>query len=35
MSVPEKFLNNEKNFLQETVDKLIDNNRKTTAKISF
>lgn len=31
MSVPEKFLNSEKNFLQETIDKLIDNNRKVTA----
>ena len=30
MSVPEKFLNNEKNYLQETVDKLIDSERKTT-----
>lgn len=27
MSVPEYFLNNEKNILQETVDKLINNEK--------
>lgn len=30
MSVPEKFLHSEKSFLQETIDKLIDNNQKIT-----
>lgn len=30
MSVPEKFLNNEKNFLQENVDNLIDNEKRIT-----
>ena len=29
MSVPEAFLNNEKNLLQETVDKLINNEKST------
>lgn len=35
MSVPEKFLNSEKNFLQETVDRLIDNNKKLTSTNSM
>lgn len=30
MAVPEKFLNNEKNFLQENIDNLIDNEAKIT-----
>lgn len=30
MSVPEKFLNNEKNFLQQNVDKLINNEKRNT-----
>lgn len=30
MSVPERFLNNEKNFLQENVDNLIDNEKRST-----
>lgn len=30
MSVPEKFLNNEKNFLQESVNKLINNEKQNT-----
>lgn len=30
MSVPEKFLNNEKNFLQSNIDKLINNEKRNT-----
>lgn len=33
MSVPENFLNNEKNSLQETIDNLIDNDKKITKAI--
>lgn len=35
MSVPEKFLNNEKNSLQETINRLIDNDKKTTKQLSM
>lgn len=33
MSVPETFLNNEKNILQETVDRLISNEKNTKTEV--
>ena len=33
MNVPETFLNNEKYFLQETVDKLINNEKVIKNKL--
>ena len=35
MSVPDKFLNNEKSFLQENVDNLVDNEKKSTKNKSL
>lgn len=35
MSVPDKFLNNEKSFLQENVDNLVDNEKRITKNKSL